>query len=383
MPSHFTALLRLAAALAVVSPLVACDGGDAPQKPQRGEKPAEDAIAIRVAAIQVEPISETYSTSTTLTAEQEATVIARTTGVIQRLKVEEGDKVQAGQPIAQLEDGEQAIALARARLNREARDREYTRQQQLRAQDLTSDVEVEQARSAAEDAAEALKLADLEMDRTTIRAPFSGIILRRHLDVGASVASGTAVYDIADVDPLIAEVRIPERHVATLKAGQETRLYADAQDKVFTGQILRIAPFVDPASGTVKVTVATKGGSGLRPGAFVKVDIVTETHAAALVVPRAALVAEGRRWHLYTLAEDGQSVAQHEVGLGFEAGEKVELIPPPGAESLTVKAGDPVVVVGAPALSPDARVQVVEGDAPKEPQTQAPEAEAGAADGQP
>jgi len=213
-------------------------------------------------------------------------------------------------------------------------------------------------RRDAVDARHAAELADLELSRTRIRAPFSGVVLTRQLDVGATVSDGTAVYDLADVTPLEADVNIPERHVTRLEPGQPVRLTADASDISVDARIDRIAPSVDPATGTVKVTVAVEGGAGLRPGAFVRVDIVTATHDDALVVPRSALVAEGRRWHLYRLAEAGDAVEQLEVTLGFETGERVEVASVVTDHAL--EPGDEVVVVGASALSDGAAVQVVE-----------------------
>jgi multidrug efflux pump subunit AcrA (membrane-fusion protein) len=123
--------------------------------------------------------------------------------------------------------------------------------------------------------------------------------------------------------------------------------------------IVRIAPSVDPATGTVKVTLAVDSATRLRPGAFVRADIVTETHEAALVVPRSALVAEGRRWNLYRLAPSGNEVEQVEVVLGFEEGDRVEIEGLTRHEQ-TLNPGDRVVVVGAPALSDGAGVEVVD-----------------------
>ena len=107
----------------------------------------------------------------------------------------------------------------------------------------------------------------------------------------------------------------------------------------------------------VKVTVAVEGNSGLRPGAFVRVDIVTDTHTEALVVNRSALVAEGRRWHLYRLADE-DLVEQIEVILGFENGNRVEIDHLADPTS-TIAPGDEIVVVGAPALSDGAKVRVM------------------------
>ncbi len=146
--------------------------------------------------------------------------------------------------------------------------------------------EIERSRRDADDAGHALELAELQLARTVIRAPIAGVVVTRHLDVGATVSDGTSVYDLADLQPLYADVTIPERHVTRLHPGQEVQLTADSTAIRADGRIERIAPAVDPETGTVKVTVAVVGESGLRPGAFVRVGIVTDTHEEALVVAR-------------------------------------------------------------------------------------------------
>jgi membrane fusion protein (multidrug efflux system) len=324
--------------------------------------PQEPAIAVRVGSVVREPIASLYSTSATLRADRSATVIARTRGVIHRLLVEEGDVVEAGQALAHLEDDEQRIAAARARTLEETARRELERLSGIHEQGLVSEEEIETARRDADDAGHALELAELQLARTVIRAPIAGVVVTRHLDVGATVSDGTAVYDVADVRPLYADVNIPERHVTQLGAGQQVALTADATGARAEGRIERIAPAVDTETGTVKVTVTVAPGNELRPGAFVRVEIVTDTHEEALVVPRQALVAEGRRWHVYRLAGDGGTVEQVEVRLGFESGDRVEIAETVGAAA-PIAAGDQVVVVGAPALSDGARVEVVSEDA--------------------
>jgi RND family efflux transporter MFP subunit len=325
-----------------------------------GGEREEPAISVNLGEIALESISSLYSTSATLRADRRATVIARTRGVVERLAVEEGDRVRSGQPLAFLEDDEQTIAAARARSTEEKARRDFERLAGLHERGLSSLDEFEASRNAAEDAAHALDLAELELSRTVIRAPITGMVITRHLDVGATVSDDTPVYDLADLDPLYADINIPERHVIRLNPGQEVRLAADSTGTVANAVIERIAPAVDPATGTVKVTVAVEGHSGLRPGAFVRVDIVTDTHEDALVVARSALVAEGRRWHIYRLAED-ETVEQIEVALGFESGERVE-IDHAVDTSFTLSPGDRVVVAGAPALSDGAKIRIMNAD---------------------
>jgi membrane fusion protein (multidrug efflux system) len=360
---RFRADLSAAALLVSVALLAACGGngggGGSHAEAATAEAEPEDVIAVETAPVARAPVAAVYSTSTTLRADRQATVIARTAGVIRQLVVEEGDRVDEGQVLAVLEDDEQKIEHERTRADFEIEQEEFARAEELFRENLLSQADHENARREVEAARHAFSRAELELSRTRIRAPFSGQILTRHLDTGATVANGTSVYDIADLDPLYADVNVPERHVARLEPGQVVRLTADASGEGARATIERIAPSVDASTGTVKVTLTVEPGRRLRPGAFVRADVVTDTHDDALVVPRSALVAEGRRWHLFRLGPDGETVEQIEIRLGFEEGDRVEIASLVRAEQ-ALDPGDRVVVVGAPALSDGARVHVIE-----------------------
>ena len=333
--------------------------------PGTAEAEEEDAIAVSTQALVREPMASLYATSATLRADKRATVTARTSGVIRRLLVEEGDNVDAGEPLAVLEDDEQKIEHQRAVTTRDTRAREYERAEQLHRQNLMSEEEYETARREAEESRHAAALTELILARTVIRSPFAGRIVTRHLDVGATVSDGIAVYDLADVHPLYADVQVPEREVPRLSPGQPVRVLAGPDSAGSEAEIERIAPAVDPATGTVKVTLAVPGATGLRPGSFVRVEIVTETHPDALVLPRSALVAEGRRWHIYRVTVEGDRVQQLEVARGFEEGDRVEILETLDGDR-ALEAGDEVVVVGASALSDGARIEVIEPESEEE-----------------
>jgi len=323
------------------------------------EEPEEDSIAVRVGEVVEEPLSSIYSTSATLRADKQAQVTARTTGVVRKLEVEEGDRVEQGATLVFLEDEEQSIEFQRASSERETRVREYDRARRLHEQELMSEEEFETVRREWEGAVHAADLAKLLLSRTVIRAPFAGRVLRRHIDVGATVSDGTAVYDLADLDPLYADVNVPEQQVARLHPGQRVRLISDPSVDATLARIERIAPVVDVATGTVKVTLAVDGRSDLRPGSFTRVEIVTDTHDQALVVLRAALVAEGRRWYVFRVKQDGTHVERLEIARGYEEGDKVEVLKTVEAET-PLSLGDRVVVVGASALTDGAAVQVAQ-----------------------
>lgn len=326
-------------------------------------EPEEDAIAVEARPVERGSITSAYGTSATLRADKQATVIARTRGVVRELLVEEGDRVRADQPLARLENDEQRIEYEKSVTTRDNAWREYERAEKLHTQGLLSDEEFETSRREAEEAKQTAALNELVLSRTVIRAPFGGRILTRHLDVGATVADGTSVYDIADLDPLYADVNVPERQIAKLAVGQLVRLAADSSSIEAEARIERIAPLVDPATGTVKVTLAVGDTDDLRPGSFVRVAVVTEVHDDALVVPRSALVAEGRRWYLFRVNEDGVTVERLQVTRGFEERDRVE-IADPEQDGPLLRQGDLIVVTGASALTEGARIRILDGEEP-------------------
>lgn len=319
---------------------------------------ALEPIHVSVTSLRRADMRSAYSTSATLRAEKRAIVTSRTRGVLEELLVEEGDSVTSGQVIAVLENDEQELAVARFEAIVEIKTREFERQKELNAQKIVSDNDVEVVRREVREATNDLAVAKLNLERTGIKAPFDGIVLVRYIDIGGTVADGSEIYDIADVDPLYADVRVPERHVAQLTGGQEAWLRADEIQEVVAARIERLAPLVDPATGTVKVTVAVDREVELRPGAFVEVEIVTDVHEDALVAPRSALVAEGRRWLVYRVAEDGDKVEAVEITLGYEGGDSVEIAGSVGEHELAE--GDQLVVLGASALSDGAPILILE-----------------------
>ena len=342
------------------------DGGgaaeaSAPPAAEPEPKP-EPAIAVAVLPVTQAALSAVYSTSTTLRADKKASVTARTSGVVRSIQVEEGDDVVAGQELMILEDHEQRIEHDKATATYETKRREFERAERLHDQGLLSEEEYERVRREHEEARQNAAMSELVLSRTRILAPFRGRVLVRHLDIGATVSDGTAVFDLADLDPLYTDVNVPERHVHRVVPGQRVQLTADASGEQATARVERIAPFVDTTTGTVKVTLAVRGSARLKPGSFVRVEIETDTHAEALVVPRSALVAEGQRWYLFRLNSDGERVERLEIERGYEDRDRVEVLNTVG-DPAPLAAGQAVVVVGAAALTDEARVEVLEPDA--------------------
>jgi membrane fusion protein (multidrug efflux system) len=219
--------------------------------------------------------------------------------------------------------------------------------------------DVDQLRYDLENMRAQNRLARLELSYTTVVAPISGVVASRSIKPGNFVQINTPIIRLVDRSRLEATLNVPERELATLRAGQPVTLQADAlPGKAFTGRVDRVAPVVDAGSGTFRVVCAFEGGTQLQAGMFGRLRIEYDHRADALVIPRAALLDDGDPAVYLVRAGKAMRTA---VEPGYVDGAWVEI-------RKGLKVGDAVVTAGKVALRDGSAVTVIE--APPAPATQ-------------
>ncbi len=338
----------VAALLAFSLLLSACKGGASAD--EAAEKPV-DAVPVEVVAAARRPIAASYTGTAALEPRAESQVVAKTSGVALQVLVEEGQKVKAGQALVRLDPDRARLAVAQSQAQLRKLENNYRRAQQLVAQQLISAGEVDQMRYDVENARAQHDMASLELSYSTVTAPISGVIASRSIKDGNFVQINTPIFRIVDDSRLEATLNVPERELATMKAGQPVLLLADAlPGQRFEGTVDRVAPVVDSGSGTFRVVCAFAGGDLLQPGMFGRIRIDYDQRADALVVPRLALLDDQGDPAVYVV-RDGKAV-RVPVKLGYTEGEWSEV-----REGL--KEGDAVVTAGKVALREGSVVQVI------------------------
>ena len=317
------------------------------------EKPKEEKkLPVEVAVAKTGSISSSIVTTASLEPEQQVTMLSETQGVVDKLLVDEGGHVREGQILAQLSNREKSVALQKATIRLENAKQELDRKQKSFEQKLISQADYDKAKYDMDVAQSERNTAVVDLDRSTIRAPFAGVITERFIEKGQNINPQSQLFTVLDADPLEAKIYLPEKEILGLQDKQPAELTLNSQkDVVFQGQIKQINPAVDSKTGTVKVTIQiTKAPAQVRPGSFVDVKLVTQRHDNALLVPKKALIDEAGSKYVFMI--NGNTASRRNVQIGFMDDQFAEVIS-------GIKAGESVVTAGQGSLHDGSKTETV------------------------
>ncbi len=307
--------------------------------------------------VQVEPasrrqISQFLESNGVLEAENDVDIVARVVGPIVKLEVEEGMQVEKDQLLAVIDDREYRNKMDAATVTRNEAKLVFDRAATAWTSKVISREEYDTARLQLDAGETGLKMAEIQLKYTEIRAPFSGLIAIRHIKLAQHVSMDAPLFRIADFNPLWCPIQVPEKDLPLLKIGQRAHLGVEAfPDTEFPARVLRVSPVVDSVTGTLKVTLEVEGQEKLRPGMFASVFLETAIHQNALVIPKAALVLDSIGDTVFIEMEG--LAARREVKLGFRESDAVEVL-------AGLQEGDRVIVLGQDGLSNGTPVAVIE-----------------------
>lgn len=276
------------------TPSTSSAAGPAPASPASAAPAAPAAIPAKPAA--------TGDILSVLSVEHQVDVGTQMDGVVVSIAKDEGSTVAAGDVMGQLDDRNLQMELVKAKDDLEvsqnnvlykeaelkAKSAAYKRQQQLRDNGLSSQADLEAAefeskaaeydlqgwRAEVESSQAHIRQLELDIDLTRLRAPFSGVVVRRYIRVGQVLAKDEKCFRISQLAPLLVQFQVPESSGVKPQRGAPVGLtLADGSNRPLTAHITKISPTVDPASDSYDVTaeVDSRGSSDLRPGMAVRV----------------------------------------------------------------------------------------------------------------
>ena len=266
-----------------------------------------------------------------------------------------GDKVRAGDLIARLEDREYVIGvkLETTQLNLELAESELKKQESLYEKGGVTLKELKTASIEYENAKTNLESAKLQMAKTRIVSPINGVIVDLpYYTQGIQIESGSSIVGIMDYQTMYMEVQLPEKYISIILPGQDVRLtnYTIPDDTIM-GRVTQLSPAIDADTRTFKGNVEISNTDYLlRPGMFVKADIVTNRKDSVIVIPKNIILSRQRG----------------KTGFIVQRGLAEERIIETGLENLTdvevtrgLMKNDRVVISGYETLSNRSKVKIV------------------------
>jgi len=314
-------------------------GGGRGQGQGAGRGPAAGGVPVETSKALATTTTSDIRAVGSLNSDESVMLAPEVAGRVAAIPFVEGKRVNAGDVILKLDD-----ALVRAELaDAEARFR-LAKANMDRANELARTGNVtERARDEATSsfgiAAAAVELAKVRVSKTTITAPFSGVVGIRNTSVGAYLAVGTRVVNLEKIDPLKVDFSVPEIYLAAVGVGQEVEVSVDAiANRTFVGTIQAIDPMVDVNGRSLTIRARLPNPDGvLRPGLFARVTIKGLVEREVVMVPESAVVPRAGETFIFRI-ENGKAV-ESKVKLGERRAGQVAIVEGLPANATVVTAG--------------------------------------------
>ncbi|MEP0174564.1 MAG: efflux RND transporter periplasmic adaptor subunit [Paraglaciecola sp.] len=347
-------LITILSLLLSVSLLSAC--GDS-NKTASQDEPSEKlviSVPVEITLLSKGDISSNYTTTAVLEPKEEAFVVPRASGIIENIYVEEGDYVEKGQVLAQIEPRRYHLNLDRAKADLVGVEKELAKINKVYNQKLVSDDTYDKLSAQFESAKATLSLAELDLKEATIVAPISGYIAERNAKVGNLTESfqRARMFHIVQQKELYGIVYLPEKELSKVFKNQQATLLLTALDDTrIKAYVERISPVIDATTGTFKVTLRVPNTNNqLKSGMFAEVQLNYDTHKNSLLLARKSLIAIDDSINVFVV-ENGIASKQN-ISIGYQQGELVEVI-----SGLT--GNEQVVITGHQNLRDQAPVEII------------------------
>lgn len=360
----------------LVALLLACSGGDGDDKEEDAARPV---TVVNVQSADRGAVVDRLVTTAVVEARRSADLVPVTPGTVVSVHADDGDPVQRGDLLAILESVSLQAGADRSRAEVGRLDAQLRDTERLHAQGAVSQRDLDDLRYQLKAARVNAREASRSFGQTRLTAPFDGVVARRDVKVGELATSSTPAFQVVDLGSLLVRVDLPERDVGRVGPGQPVRLISAYDEEIRgAGVVDRVAPVIDPSTGTFRVTVEVDDDQPLRPGQFVKVELEVDRHDDVLTVPRKAVLWEDGRAHVFVMtdpeppaadaeeqddAPDGPVAARRTLQVGLMDDTHVEVL---GG----LEVGEQVVVVGQSNLKEGASIRAASANAravPAEP----------------
>ena len=346
MQKFITTIIVLAAAALAAWLWFASDSTNGIEQ-RAGAQDRPPVAVVMVEAVARDVVDEVEALGTTR-AREAIEITPRISSVVTAILFREGERVEAGKLLVELDNAEERASLAEAEARVIDSRAQYRRAYELLESKTVSESQVQQLEATMNADEARLRAAQARFEQTLVRAPFAGQVGLREISPGSLVNPGNIITTLDDTSSVRLDFTVPEIFLGVLEPGLEISARSVAfEGREFAGRVTTINTRVDPVTRAVTIRADLPNDDGLlKPGMFLTVRLAGQTRSRVMV-PEAALVPEGDRQHVYLVRDE--RAWRTDVVVGRRMRGEVEIL-----EGL--KAGDQVIVEGTQKVANGGRV---------------------------
>ncbi|MBN1850961.1 MAG: efflux RND transporter periplasmic adaptor subunit [Deltaproteobacteria bacterium] len=311
---------------------------------------------VHVVAVQNQKKDEQYNLIGTIEINREMKVGFKLAGKVTQLTFEQGQWIEKGTLLAQLDTTELLAQKEKVLENRSKTKRDLERMEKLFKQKIVPESSLQDAQSAYNLSGAELKIIEDALKNSTIMAPFSGKIIQKFAEEGEVVGAGIPIALLAEMDPILVKAAIPDYLIPKIHVGDDAVIKVDWEPgRRFPGTIRRIEPLADPITRTIRVEILVANPrETLKPGLMAQVEITHHANEASIYLSLDAVMGLGKAPFVFVVQD--LNAVKREIETGKILQDEVEIIK-------GLSPGDTVVVSGQEYLRDQQPVIIkVEGD---------------------
>lgn len=337
--------------------LQSCAGGEEEASAQNIENAQPSAISVEGMVVKTNSVDDKIFSTGTLLPNEEVELRPEISGRVIGIYFEEGSKVKAGQLLVKMDDSELEAQLKKVKVQEKLAKNEEERQKQLLDIDAVSQEEYDIALNEVNVLAAEVDLLEAQIRKTSIYAPFTGMIGLRNVSKGGYVTPANTIASLLQIDPIKLEFSVPEVYSSEIKEGSTVNFAVSGIDRTFSAKVYAVDSRIDVNTRTVKARAKSANPENiLSPGAFARVEIVLKTYENALLVPSEVILTELEGQKIF-VAKNGKAKAQR-IKTGVRTERVVQVI-----EGLSPK--DTVILTGLMSIQDGAAVEFKEIQQPE------------------
>lgn len=313
---------------------------------------ADMVISVKAHIVTLSTLNNSVFTTGTILANEEVELRSETSGKITNILFKEGSFVSKGDLLIKINDADLQAQLRKAESKVKLSKEKESRQRQLRDGNLISQEEYDNTVSELNVNEADYDLIKAQVDKTEIRAPFSGVVGLRSVSEGSYVTTSTVMARLQNFSSIKVDFSIPEMYSASVKTGDELEFKISGSDQLYKAKVYAKEPKIDPGTRTLQIrAICSSSYKDLIPGAFANVELNLKQTSNAVLIPTVSIVPELKGQIVY-LYKNGIVVPQP-VETGVREESLVQIVK-------GVNSGDTVITSGILQIRPNSKVNISE-----------------------